>query len=140
MIALILAIVASAEEFECLSGGKLRFLALGSRHEESSSYCFDKTRSLFLSRSCHERECAAKKAKGCEVPAEKLRGEVGTPGFKLCKAVGGEPQILEFHDGKKWWSMDRCLFLADGSYMDTGLMIQQRAQCASQKTDKKAHK
>jgi hypothetical protein len=128
---------ASEEKLHCLEAGQLRFLALGSTREEKSSYCFDKSRSLFLSSSCHKKKCHAKKNKGCKVPPESLRGSVGSPGFKLCQALGGEAQILEFHDGERWWSMDRCLFLSDGSYMDTGLMLKQRSECPQNKKTKK---
>lgn len=138
---LLLALSAFADEkLTCLDAGQLRFLALGSQREEKSAYCFDKTRSVFLSKSCHERDCDAKTRKVCAVSPEKLRGQTGNPGFKLCHAVGGAAQILEFHDGARWWSMDRCLFVSDGSYMDTGLMLKSRSECPPHKPDKNSQK
>ncbi len=130
-------LVTELPKLECLDAGKLRFLALGSQQEEKSAYCFDKTRSYFLSKSCHGKDCAAKTKKVCAVDPGRLKGQVGSPGFKLCEGAGGVPQILEFHDGEKWWSMDRCLFVSDGSYMDTGLMLKSRSECPLKKADKK---
>ena len=47
---------------------------------------------------------------------------MGKPGFKLCRELRGEPQIVKFYAEKKFYKLDRCLF-SDGSFADTGFLL-----------------
>lgn len=135
MIFLALLISSLAFSFEpsqltCEAEGKIRFQFAAREVQEASAYCFDASRSTFISKSCLDfKKCAAGQAKVCDVGDWIFQGSVGSPGFKLCQAVKGSPQILEFYDGKKWWSMDRCFFESDQSYIDTGILIENRRNC-----------
>lgn len=124
------AAAAEVKNFECQEAGKIRFRYAGREVEESSSYCYNPKRSVFISKSCRDsNKCAAHKVDVCEPGNWVLQGKFGTPGFRLCQAVKGSPQLLEFFDGKKWWSMDRCYFEADQSFVDTGILLKKRRDC-----------
>lgn len=118
---------AHAADDICLKDGKIRFRFGAKVVEEKASYCFDATRSMLESMNCHGRECAARKTAKRKIPMESLKGQFGSPGFKLCFEYKATPQIMEFYDGKKWWELDRCLFKEDNSFLDTsslqGLMM-----------------
>lgn len=111
------------ESLTCLSEGKIRYLEMGKSKTEIGKFCFSEDRSYFFSSSCRDEKCAALKADLSEIKSLALAGQVGSPGFKLCRRAGGVAELLDFFDGKRWWSMDRCRFEADGSFVDTGILL-----------------
>lgn len=115
-------------DLECQNQGKIRYVSLGKQHIETAAYCYSKNKSYFLSASCRDRDCAATKTSPCKVSLAALSREAGNPGFQLCHKLKGFAQVVEFYDGKKWWSMDRCLFY-DGSFVDTGILLGRRNEC-----------
>jgi hypothetical protein len=49
------------------------------------------------------------------------KGNIGSPGFKLCRALDGVPQIFEWKSGdKKWQSTERCLL--GNEFVEIGLL------------------
>jgi hypothetical protein len=112
------------EQLICLKSGQLRFIDQGLQSTKVADFCFSEDRSYFLSSSCQRnQDCLALSTDLSEIKKPALAGKVGSPGFKLCRRAGGTPELLEFYDGKKWWSMDRCLFTEDSSYVDTGILL-----------------
>lgn len=119
-----------APEVECLKKGQIKITYMGRTLTEEKAYCFSKTRSHLLSSNCKSGACAILKSPVCEAAKRKnLYNEVGSPGFRLCNAVGGHAELLEFYDGKKWWTMDRCRHTKDGSFVDTGILLSLLEKC-----------
>ncbi len=106
-------------KMNCTKNGKFRFHRGGKEVIENASYCFDGEDFSLLSLNCYPDEnCIAVQKTDLQVPEEKLQGQFGSPGFKLCYIYGGKPQLLDIWSGKKWVKMDRCLFEADQSFVD----------------------
>ena len=114
-------------ELQCPGGTQFRFRYLGQKQIDRTDLCFDGARSTLLAASCREGSCEALSPKVCELPL--TLSPYGSEGGRLCEARGGFLQEGEFFDGSRWWEMDRCLFPADQSYVDTGLLAARWAAC-----------
>lgn len=111
----------------CNAGGKIKFIFKNETKIEAASYCFSADHSYFLSSDCRQKPCAALGKGLKKIPDSALTGKLGSPGFKLCRQAGGDPQLLEYTDGEHWWPADRCLFPRDGSFVDTGILVRKRS-------------
>lgn len=114
-------------QLSCQANGKIKYIYKGEEKMEVAGYCFSADHSYLLSPGCQNQPCAALSGSLPKIPDSDLAGSLGSPGFKLCRKVGGEPQLLEYFDGEKWWSADRCLFARDGSFVDTGILVKKRS-------------
>ncbi|RZA06728.1 MAG: hypothetical protein EOP11_09570 [Proteobacteria bacterium] len=121
---------ASAEEALTCQSGLYRYRYNGSMHEDPSKFCFDQARSQLRSASCLGGNCEALSQKICDLAAPP-GGSQG--GARFCRALGGFLQQGAFYDGKAWWDLDRCLFTADISFVDSGSLSARRARCFERK-------
>ena len=106
---------------ECFNG-KLRYIAFFKVQIIQAKYCTNRDRTALYSLSCKNKNCDAFK-QIFTINEDALYSEVGKPGFRLCREVGGDPQIIEFSANKKWYKLDRCLFTSDDSFVDTGTLL-----------------
>lgn len=106
---------------ECRDG-KIRTTEYGKKKEAKARICFDKSRTRLVSADCQKNNCAAVKMRSADPAKNTLPGEWGSPAFKYCYQTGGDPEIMDFFDGKKWWSLDRCRFPEDGSFVNAALL------------------
>lgn len=117
-------------DLECIKKGRIKITYMGRTLIEKKPYCFSKTKSHFLSANCKDGSCAILKSSVCKASQKKnFYKAVGSPGFRLCSAVGGKAELLEFFDGKKWWTMDRCRHTKDGSFVDSGILLSLLEKC-----------
>lgn len=67
---------------------------------------------FYLSKSCVNDGCDILKRKKTTLEIKNYASQMGSPGFKICEALGGIPQIFEFKKIKssQWQSTERCLF------------------------------
>ena len=122
LVALFFATVAVAKADTCITG-KLRHRMHRTWVEEASAYCYNVDKTALKSNSCSERgACAAESASLRKLDRSALNSTLGSPGFNLCYAAGGRPQLLEFWADERWFELDRCTFPRDGSYVSTGLL------------------
>jgi hypothetical protein len=117
-------VTAREQQDTCLDKGKLRYIYQSKEQTIDSSYCFNQTRNSLYSKNCKEN-CIAKKIVRdySHKKMDLFNSGVGSPGFTLCYEMKGEPQIVEFSDGKAWFKLDRCVFSKDNSYVDTGSLM-----------------
>ncbi len=113
----------------CVAEGKIRFaLASGDFEIRKSAYCTNTGHWVLISQSCIRdlvecrkaiRRHAEASARESLLGAERVQfgGDYGTPGFKLCRDLGGSPRFLEFFDAGAWHSTDACFFGATGLYL-----------------------
>ena len=98
--------------------GQIRSVTAGKAEVTDVTFCYDKaTKSQLFSPNCRSKKCVA-----FEYP-EGLRfkdfvGPTGSPGFKVCRKVGGVPRIVEFSVSGKWYKLDQCNF-QDGSFVNS---------------------
>lgn len=117
-IILIAGLFAHAEEPLQCEKGQIRSVTSGKVTVTDFKYCYDKaTKSQLFSPNCRSKKCVA-----FDYP-EELRfkefiGPTGSPGFKVCRKVGGIPQIVEFSVSGKWYKLDQCVF-QDGSFVNS---------------------
>lgn len=81
--------------------------------KESLCSIVDSDKMLFyVSKSCSSQQCEILKRKPQKLVIKDYYQNIGSPGFKLCEALGGVPQIYEFRKSgaKNVESTDRCLF------------------------------
>lgn len=112
---------ANANEITC-STGKVRQTTNGKTYQEAVEFCTNDTKNIFLSRSCLDKKCSPYKIKR-KYSYSDLFSENGKPGFKLCRNLGGEPQIIFFEVSNRFYKLDRCIF-SDG-FIDTGFLLQE---------------
>lgn len=116
---------ASAGDAVC-STGEIRYKYFGELKLEKAQYCYNDSKTELQSQSCFEGKCQLIedfKVKTREVDYYSLGSQYGTPGFKLCKIIGGLPQVVEFRVSGEWFALDRCLQGSDKSFIDTGLLL-----------------
>lgn len=67
---------------------------------------------FYVSKSCEDNSCDILKKAPKKIVIKNYYQNLGSPGFKLCEALGGVPQIYEFKKSKakQSESTDRCLF------------------------------
>lgn len=78
---------------------------------------------FFVSKKCSEKqnECLSLLREEA-VDVKNAFSEIGSPGFKLCYAVKGSPQIFEFEKNKITEESDRCI-LGDGLWIEIPLLM-----------------
>jgi len=113
----------------CVPEGKIRFaLPDGGYEVRKSSYCTNSGHWVLISQSCIRDTAKCRKAirrHAVDSAREALPGsgqvefggEYGTPGFKMCREMGGNPRFLEFLDAGEWHPTDACFFGATGLYI-----------------------
>lgn len=111
---------AQAEDLKCVSE-KISFLEFDQEKIEKSSYCFNKLKTILLSKNCLKKRCRAFE-EDRRFKIDDLISPFGKPSFKLCRELKGNPQLLEFYVENKPYKLDRCLFI-DGSFVDTDFLL-----------------
>ncbi len=78
---------------------------------------------FYVSKSCETSQCSLLKAKRSPIMIQDYHGQMGSPGFKLCRALKGTPQIVEWRrdQTQKWQSFGRC-FMGD-DFVEIGLLV-----------------
>lgn len=109
-----------AQELTCVSG-KISQVEFGKTKEESSDYCFNGDKTVLLSKNCQQKKCKVFEDKR-RFRVGELLSQIGKPSFRLCREVGGQPEIIEFFVERKPYKLDRCLF-KDGSYSDSDFLL-----------------
>jgi hypothetical protein len=116
-------ISAELEIEQCISNGKMKYILNKKEIIIYENFCFNNDRNILISKNCyHNQACIALKFRNIANQNLFNKG-IGTPGFNLCYQLNGIPQILDFNDGKNWFHLDRCQFKQDGSFIDTGSLI-----------------
>lgn len=80
---------------------------------------------FFVSKSCEEKSngsCEILKRPKKDIVIKNYRSNFGSPGFKLCSALGGVPQIFDykFNQDSVWKSTERCFF--DKDFVEISLL------------------
>jgi hypothetical protein len=111
---------AQAQELICVSG-KISQIEFGKLKEESADYCFNGDKTVLLSKNCQQKKCRAFEDKR-KFKISELLSQIGKPSFKLCRELGGQPEIIEFFVEGQPFKLDRCLF-KDGSFSDSDYLL-----------------
>jgi hypothetical protein len=119
-LALTFCLAAQALELTCVSG-KISQIEFGKLKEESSNYCFNGDKTVLLSKNCQQKKCRAFEDKR-KFKISLLVSQIGKPGFKLCRELGGQPEIVNFFVQNRSYKLDRCLF-KDGSFADSDFLL-----------------
>jgi len=80
----------------------------------------------YVSKSCAKETCDILVKKKSAIKIKNYTGNMGSPGFKLCFAMGGVPQIFEFQALKnpsEWESSERCFFGKD--FVEISLLMRE---------------
>ena len=109
-----------AQDYPCISG-KISQLEFGKIKSEKAEYCFNEDKTVLISKGCQSMNCNAFKGLR-KYKIEELFSSMGKPGFKLCRELGGQPQIIDFYVDNHPYKLDRCLF-SDGEFVDTGYLL-----------------
>lgn len=111
---------ASAADLTCVTG-KLKKVEFNQEKIETIQYCYNAEKNILFSKNCVEKKCSAfSDTRSFET--KDFLSSIGSPSFKLCRTLGGQPEILEFEASKQFYKLDRCLF-KDGSFVDTGSLF-----------------
>lgn len=95
------------------------------RVESKEEICEHNYKNLkfFVSKRCAEKqnECLTLLREEV-VEVKNAYSEIGSPGFKLCYAVNGSPQIFEFEKDKTVEESDRCI-IGNGLWIEIPLLM-----------------
>jgi hypothetical protein len=117
---LLFAVSAQAQTLTCVSG-KISQVEFGNIKQEPADYCFNNDKTVLLSKNCQQKKCKAFEDDR-RFKIGELLSPMGKPSFRLCRELGGEPQIIEFFAETKPYKLDRCLF-KDGSFADSDFLL-----------------
>lgn len=113
-----------ALEFTCIKNGEIKILFDAEVTVEKASYCTNKDGNILISENCHRKNCT-KQLKPVKFDLDReVDSGIGTPGFTLCRMMGGKPEIIEFKLNEQWLGLDRCLFEPERTFIDTGYLYQ----------------
>jgi len=121
VLLLVLFCATNSYGLECVQG-KIRATTLGKIAIENVEYCYNKDRSSIISANCKSGQCQALFGTS-DLTMRELMSAYGTPGFKLCRSMGAQPQLIEFESQGEWFKLDRCIFPKDNSFIDTGSLF-----------------
>ena len=96
----------------------------------AADYCYQPSTGQLKSKTCYDGDCVAMK-KGKDVgqslsPDQRksvFSGQTGTPGFRLCRDLGGKFEIVHVKDPRVDLITNRCVFSQDGSFVDAGFIL-----------------
>lgn len=93
---------------------------------EKEVFCYDEDKN---NKFIYSRNCKSLKCKELATPAARpidlsvYPHSIGSPGFKVCRELGGSPQIIEFKfNSSGWHQSSRCIFSND-TYISNDLLI-----------------
>ncbi|EQC47592.1 hypothetical protein [Bacteriovorax sp. Seq25_V] len=98
---------------EICGKGEITYFDTGKKISNSLSFCFDKDeRSEFIySKDCSKLKCKVlQNPKDRPVALMRYKSSIGSPGFKVCRELGGTPQIVEFSLKQNTGKLGRCIF------------------------------
>lgn len=105
---------------ECGSA-RIKSIAFGKSTTTQERICTNTRRDELKSFSCRTGKCGALTFNAAvEAPPT---SEAGKPGFQLCSALGGVPEMISVQFKTEWFKLDRCVFPLDGSFIDTGSLM-----------------
>ncbi len=117
---LFMSTAAFAADYRCVEG-EIRQTVQGIENVRKSSYCYAMDMSEIVSKNCRKQNCSAYRV-GKRYYAKELLSRNGTPGFRLCRELGGEPEILSFLAEDTFHETDRCAF-PDGAFVSTDSLM-----------------
>jgi hypothetical protein len=92
----------------------IKFYYNGKLEFEKNQLCrksYEDKKTFYISKSCVNDQCEILKRAKKPIEIKDYISNLGSPGFKLCFALDGVPQIFEFENQqKKWLSSERCIF------------------------------
>ncbi len=106
--------------------GKISVVEFGNETTSDSQYCYNSDKTALISKDCAGGSCPAVQLKKI-YSASELLSPSGKPGFKLCRELGGSPQIISFLASGKFYKLDRCVF-KEGSFVDTDTLLQKASR------------
>ena len=118
LIILFSALPSLARALTC-TDGSIRVRQSGDLAYSNSSYCYNDTKTFLISKNCFNRRCSIHQLDFSKLTKKILFSPIGSPGFRICRALNGEPEIMQFQVSAKWWDLDRCIFAKDRAFIDT---------------------
>lgn len=106
--------------------GSIKYTHNKESKQENIVFCFDEDKrdKFIYSKNCKGLKCDQVKEpwrKGIDLG--KYPSSVGSPGFKVCRELGGSPQIIEFQiNDEEWNQSSRCIF-NDDTFVSNNLLI-----------------
>jgi hypothetical protein len=83
----------------------------------------DERGQLFYSKNCAQMNCSILKKESLKfISLEEYEPSIGSPGFKVCRELGGLPQIIDYNFKDQWHQGSRCIFDKD-TFVSNDLLI-----------------
>lgn len=113
--------VSHADEKWFCQTGKIKTTTFGKAVIINSDYCYNSNKTALMSKTCQKNACLATQTHK-KFSAHELLSTSGKPGFKLCRELGGDPEIITFTANDGEFKLDRCIF-KDNSFIDTDTLL-----------------
>lgn len=110
---------------EICSTGEISYIFKQKKVIQNLEFCFDKDKrdNYIYSKNCMGLSC-----KEVQNPHEKplilskYKHSIGSPGFKVCRELGGSPQIINFKIKNESHQGSRCIF-NDTTFVSNNLLM-----------------
>ena len=116
----------SVHSIEQCGKGVIKFTYKNQEKQIDEVFCYDEDR---FDQYIYSKDCSSLACKELVNPAARpisLRSypsTVGSPGFKICRELGGSPQIIEFQfKSTDWHQSSRCIF-SNNTFVSNNLLI-----------------
>ncbi|MCP4915233.1 MAG: hypothetical protein GY909_19085 [Oligoflexia bacterium] len=110
---------------EKCSEGMIEYIYKKKKVKKKLNFCFDKDK---RDKYIYSTNCKGLKCKPLLIPEKRpvnishYKSSIGSPGFKVCRELGGSPQIIKYKFDKKWNQSSRCIF-NDSTFASNNLLL-----------------
>ena len=103
---------------ECRKPGKMRFYQNNKLKIVNKDFCFNSNNNFIISYQCYfNRNCEAWKKRKTKLKNKLKNSYSSRVEHKLCLLFGGDPKMMEYHNGNNWIETSFCEF-ADNSFLE----------------------
>ena len=108
---LLFTIPAYSAQFQCFKSGRIRIVKDKQNRPSPKSFCINHSTYDIVSFSCiRNNNCQAIKNYKNHKKIQVGQKIMGNPHQKRCSSLGGNPQLIEYHDGNSWVGSAICHF------------------------------
>jgi hypothetical protein len=109
---------AMAQDFTCFPEGKFRVVKDSKKVERKEAYCLHHYNYKILSLSCLKDKSCLALSSYQNTSQIVMTPKIGSPSHRKCSLLRGNPELIEYFDGKSWREGGICKF-PDSSFVST---------------------
>ncbi|MBT6324504.1 MAG: hypothetical protein HOJ35_00910 [Bdellovibrionales bacterium] len=125
IVILISLIITSTAFSSTCKQGNLRWLTDAKLHQSVENICLTKSKKFIISKKCGKNCQNQIKKKVSKVKAIP-HGTIGSPGFKLCRIIGGNGRLVQLN--RNGWSNKSLCYFKDESFVEISYLLKEQSR------------